>query len=755
MRHFHLLGLAAACRIPSTLVIPKGAAAQGATNRGVLGPGVMQTDNFNTTGIAIANTSAATPLPPKTSTVTVSSPASPRPTPTPTRSASASAAGTNLPRPSGTAASNSSANATKPIDPSANTGTTGNTTNTIPTRHETLIFTDGLIWVDCKTKRPSVLVNGTTPAPTLRFRAGERVIIRVVNSMAAQNLTVHWHGLVQRASPWSDGTPLISQWPIPPGAFFEYEMILGVDDEGTYWYHTHVGLITTQWGVFIVEPRKTCPVFSIDGEKILQVRDHYSKTDAQAETELSSLPFIWPGSTTHYLGAKTNGTWTGDNCAWTFPVIEVEPDKLYRFRWINGGALYYTVVEIQGHSQQIIEADGSATKPVDVPVIELGIGQRLSSLVKTKSAAELAADGQDGLYLIKMTNLWRQPQLFLYGVLRYSTSSRPSINLPADGTDVGYIDLGSTPSIGGKSIEDLSATMTPLVEDIHWDDKIEPFVDQRMPDNPSKYVLPVHFYMQSESVGGLPTIGFRLNGRKYWEYNQTDVPYLVQIYEQENGGKSTATNHRLLASPDLRGYDPESDTYVLQPGDVVDIILIMDPYRFPNGTDIPNNRPDHHPLHLHSRKFWILGRGADDFDESVYKAGGYKLRDKFLRRDTVSVFPNRSGDPKKASGGWGWTAIRYQASPYDSMIFPLHCHISAHLLLHMAILFTSGPADMPKLLESYRDGGFLQYNGQPYGNDSWMPDPPTWFTEGAGRTQVKALLDQQDLLNAQNGCSPW
>ena len=694
-------------------------------------------------------------VPPATSRPTPQTVSAPPPASVPTAAPSTATPRTTTTLPVGNATT--LGNVTRLLQtPTANNSSSNSTNSTIVTKHETLVFTDGIIWVNCNTRRPSVLVNGTTPAPTLRFQAGQRVIIRVYNRMAAQNLTIHWHGLVQRASPWSDGTPMISQWPIPPGAWFEYEMILGIDDEGTYWYHTHVGLITTQWGVFIVSPAKECSVFQIYQERVMQVGDHYLISDAQAESMLSALPFAWPGNTLTMLGGKANSTWNGNNCAWAYPVVEVDPGKLYRFRWINGGALFYQSIEVQGHVMQIIEADGSATKPVNTQTIELGIGQRLSTLIQTKSAAQIQADGQGGLYLIKIAMLWRQPQVIQYAILRYTTATTQKISTPSDGTDIGYIDLGNPPTIAGRSLDVIANTaMTIPKENVNWDDIIEPYINQNMSSNNAQFILPVHFYMQSESIGGLPTVAFQVNGRKYWEYNQTDVPYLVQIYEQQQGGQSSAKNHRLLASPTARGYDAQSDTYVLQPGDVVDIILIMEPYRYPNGSDIPNNKPDHHPFHLHSRKFWVLGRGSDSFNQQTYLSGGYNLRPKNIRRDTIPVYPNRAGNQQVASGSWGWTAIRYQASPYDSMIFPLHCHISPHLLMHMAILFTVGPADMPALLDSYKQGGYMQYNGRPYGNDSWTPTTPTWFTQGPGRAQVKAMLDQQDLLNQQNGCSPW
>ena len=44
---------------------------------------------------------------------------------------------------------------------------------------------------------------------------------------------MHWHGLTQFGSPFSDGTPAASQWPVPPGKYFDYEFMLDEDISGT------------------------------------------------------------------------------------------------------------------------------------------------------------------------------------------------------------------------------------------------------------------------------------------------------------------------------------------------------------------------------------------------------------------------------------------------------------------------------------------------------------------------------------------
>ena len=55
-------------------------------------------------------------------------------------------------------------------------------------------------------------------------------------------------------SPFSDGTPAASQWPIPPNHFFDYELETVVGMAGTYFYHSHIGFqAVTAAGPLIVE----------------------------------------------------------------------------------------------------------------------------------------------------------------------------------------------------------------------------------------------------------------------------------------------------------------------------------------------------------------------------------------------------------------------------------------------------------------------------------------------------------------------
>lgn len=49
-----------------------------------------------------------------------------------------------------------------------------------------------------------------------------QVAILVYNRLKMEGVTIHWHGLLHKGTPWMDGASMISQCPIMPGQVFEY-----------------------------------------------------------------------------------------------------------------------------------------------------------------------------------------------------------------------------------------------------------------------------------------------------------------------------------------------------------------------------------------------------------------------------------------------------------------------------------------------------------------------------------------------------
>ena len=72
--------------------------------------------------------------------------------------------------------------------------------------------------------------------PTLTFTEGDTAEI-MVHNLLKENTSLHWHG-VQLPNK-EDGVPFLTQMPIKPNETHTYRF--PVEQNGTYWYHSHSG----------------------------------------------------------------------------------------------------------------------------------------------------------------------------------------------------------------------------------------------------------------------------------------------------------------------------------------------------------------------------------------------------------------------------------------------------------------------------------------------------------------------------------
>jgi L-ascorbate oxidase len=428
--------------------------------------------------------------------------------------------------------------------------------------HATFIFHDGSfqpdyilrataqnITVNCES-RYSVIINGSSPGPTLYFLEGKTTWVRVYNDIADQNLTVHWHGLSQKTAPFSDGTPQASQWPIPPAHFFDYEVRPESGDAGTYFYHSHVGFqAISAHGALIVEECGQ-PSYHYDDDITLMLGDYYNKTDAQVSTNLLASPFVWAGETTALLingqsGTSGLGNASDPSCAPL--VIEVEPDKDYRVRFIGGTAISLVTLGIEDHSNlTIIEADGGDTKPFTSDHLQVAPGQRFSLFFRTKSAEELATYNK--------TSFW----------IRFENRERP-----ANVSGYALLSYKSKPSSLDQSLPASPPVKLPLVVYDWLEYSLEPYNSSK-DEFPQKSTRTVT--IQTNQVGSyinktfVSTLEWAQNGN-VWQVSRVPKPYLVSIYED---GQSAIPNYEAALANS--GWDPVTKVFPAKVGEVLDIV---------------------------------------------------------------------------------------------------------------------------------------------------------------------------------------
>ncbi|KAK8050128.1 hypothetical protein PG994_011858 [Apiospora phragmitis] len=568
-----------------------------------------------------------------------------------------------------------------------------------------LVATAQNITINCES-RYSVVFNGTSPGPVLRLQEGKTTWVRVYNQMMDKNITTHWHGLSQRTAPFSDGTPLVSQWPIAPGMYFDYEIHPEVGDAGTYFYHSHVGFqAVTAHGALIVDAaNETKPYDYYDDIPIL-ISDYYRKLDDVIEAGLVANPFQWSGEPDAVLfnGRSGNASFTSaadDSCK---PyIITAEPGKTYRLRFTSGAALSFVMLGIEDHEElTIIEADGQYTKPAATDRIQLGSGQRFSVLLKTKTEEQLKTNGKSS-YWIRYETRDRPTLLSGYALLQYKSKSTgyktvEQQNLPADLPVTSPVKLP-----------------TDLVDYTTWMEyTLEALAPLRKFPTLEEVTRTVVITMNQVVVDGF--YNGSINGVLQWDANnlswqethlaaQNYEPYLVKAYK-------TGETPDYDAAQANGGWDPATKAFPAKVGEVLDIVW--------QSNSGPTGGWDVHPMHAHGEHYWDLGSGNGTYDAAAnerahFGTGAGTGGNKYVPalRDTTMLY--RYAAKGRARQTAGWRAWRLRVTEDNVGAWMMHCHVLGHMVMGMQTVW-------PYV------GGYLDYGGSAYGNDSYDPLVVPWF----------------------------
>jgi CopA family copper-resistance protein len=266
-------------------------------------------------------------------------------------------------------------------------------------------------------QRAATTVNGSIPAPTLRWREGDTVTLRVTNRLAEET-SIHWHGILP---PYQmDGVPGISFKGIAPGETFTYRF--KVQQSGTYWYHSHSGMQeqTGLYGAIIVEPAGADPIRA-DRDYVVQLSDwtdedpmrvfdklknqsdYYNfnqptavdfSRDVANEGMVSAIQkrHMWNMMRMNYtdlsdISAYTytylmNGTTPAGNWTGLF-----RPGEKVRLRFINSGSMTFFDVRIPGLKMTVVQADAQNVEPVSVDEFRIGPAETYDVIVTPEEEA--------------------------------------------------------------------------------------------------------------------------------------------------------------------------------------------------------------------------------------------------------------------------------------------------------------------------------------------------------------------------------
>ena len=478
------------------------------------------------------------------------------------------------------------------------------------------------------TPRMATTINGSLPGPTLRWREGDTVTLRVHNRLAVDT-SIHWHGIIL---PYPmDGVPGISFRGIAPGETFVYRF--RVQQTGTYWYHSHSGMQeqTGMYGAIIIDPAGADPIRA-DRDYIVQLSDwtdenpHHvmSKLKMQSDYYNFNQPTVgdflrdvandgvsaamagrrmWQqmrmnptdladvsGYTYSFLlnGTTADGNWTG----------LFRPGEKVRLRFINSGAMTFFDVRIPGLPMTVVQADGQNVEPVTVDEIRIGVAETYDVIVTPKDeACTIFAQSMDRS-----------------GFARGTLAPRAGMTAPVPAPD----------KPAPLEMEDMMGDMTGVTHARHARTEYGPGVDMRV-DMPRINLDD-------------PGVGLRDNGRRVLTY----------------------ADLRTVGGPlDRRG--PEREIELHLTGNMERYVWSIDGVEFGRSTPIRfrhnerlrvilhNDTMMTHPMHLHG--LWSELESADG---------------KFLaRKHTISVQPAQRVSflvTADALGHWAW-----------------HCHLLIHM----------------------------------------------------------------------------
>ncbi|KAI5859794.1 putative multicopper oxidase [Durotheca rogersii] len=572
--------------------------------------------------------------------------------------------------------------------------------------------------INCQ-HRQSVVLNGTTPGPTLHLKEGQTTWVRVYNDLPDTNLTMHWHGLTMRTAPFSDGTAAVSQWPIAPGRFFDYEIHPEIGDAGSYFYHSHIGFqAVTAHGLLIVDEDGP-PPYKYDEEIPLMFSDWYVKSDREIEQGLTASPFKWSGEPVAVaLNARTGTRMfpQASDVSCTPFIIDVEPGKTYRLRVVGATTLSYVHFALQGHPDlTIISADGHYSKPITTNRIQLGSGQRYDILLKTKSLKELIKDKKRGIYWLRYESRGRSKINGGYALVRYRYRS------PFESLDS---VLGRTPGwlprLPVKSPVRLPADGADQILD--WlEYKLEPLKPTAPFPTLAEVTRTVYITINQDIIGGSFEGGV-VTGSLVWKQNNLTwteraaqqhhlVPYLIEAYVRGR----TPNYEAALAN---RGWDPQSRAFPARIGEVLDIVW--------QSNSGPTGGFEYHPMHAHGEHFWDLGAGNGTYHPATNEK---RFRDFTpMRRDTTML--NRytaKGDDHATAG---WRAWRIRVTKDNVGAWMMHCHILQHMIMGMQTVWVFGDAaSILREIPPPYINGYLEYGGNAYGNETYDPLVLDYFTD--------------------------
>ncbi|TAQ87647.1 hypothetical protein B7494_g4011 [Chlorociboria aeruginascens] len=528
---------------------------------------------------------------------------------------------------------------------------------------------------------------------------GDEVEILIRNNLPFES-TIHFHGIEQIGTPWSDGVPGLAMRPIQPGGSFLARWT--ATTYGTFWYHAHTQgqLMDGLYGSMFVAPYQ-----NIQDPFNLISNDTNTQSDLRQAAMNPSIVMVTDWN--HFTSVELH------NYSVTANIDPICMDSIL----VNGKG----AVNCQNST--------FLNSLVPPPIAAALAGESLSdkgclpldlALAQTNTPHDLAALPE---------NYWNN-----------CTATDAPLEVIQANPSSGWISLNF---VSSASTDELTASIDghrmwvyaadglyiqpQLVDAITFPHGSRYSALIQLNQEPGDYTIRVASSGLNQKVSGFATLSYTNGGGK------AQTPAASIDYGGVNTTASIVFYNAITASP----YNPIAPsqnvdvTHILNIGRVADAWvwglngtsftmnledatpLLFDPSSAPADLTIATNNGSwvdlifnistpgqpSHPIHKHSTKMFLIGAGSTPF---IWSTVAEAMADNPSSFNLVNppLVDNVYTPPNLANGSWA--AIRYQV--VNPGAFLLHCHINPHLEGGLAMALLDGIDKWPTIPQEYLNG---------------------------------------------------
>lgn len=570
-----------------------------------------------------------------------------------------------------------------------------------------------ILTADGNNSRLVIAVNRRFPGPTITAHEDQTLIVHVRNLMLTDSTTIHWHGMQQKGTVYSDGVAFVSQCPLGHGQEFTYKF--KAKPHGTSFYHAHIGDQRTMglYGALIVLPKQELPSATL-AEHVALIQDWNHDDDAASLYQRMLYGVFYPQTRTKYVATASRDGGKYSNFLFHSGLVngkgryhitrsmhnqapltqfDVTRNKWYTFRVISAATLYPFLVYVTGHPElTLIASDGFAMKEMVVNAFVINPGERYDFKIFTNQSA--------GHYMLVAQTLEKDQFHIAEAKIRYRGATTPNINpnIPAP--------------LACSRMNKCKIFNCPYLSPVNGDEDCLTYNDARTNDfnsNPEEVATIDDEYFFNFAFPGEDTPA-SVNGRQF-------IPPLAPIYSQPN-----ATTTYCPADCAVNNLCSCTYTQEIQNGKVYQFTL----------TNLGNGKGWSHPVHLHGHSFYVMKMGFGQYNATGHlidqtpdiscgtRTKGYcnspvwsnttwnggnvpgLILNHTAQKDTIIVPTD------------GYVVIRFKADNPGAWFF--HCHIDLHNTNGMGMVILEAPELYPTVPKKFPVCGTFRANTNPLPN---------------------------------------